>query len=155
MVRQVGNGGYNIEFKMLADWYVENAQPDEKLASTWASTLRLIAAKYEKNFILLYSLRGRTFDDIVQNCYDKNITYVTWTTRGSPKTKVGVTALYELKKAGDHGPFKLLKQIKTGSKRWINIYRLRRPSEARDDGSWGTDCSNCIRLRGYDIKDKK
>lgn len=155
MVRQVGNGGYNIEFKMLADWYVQNAKPGEKLASTWSSTLRLIAAKYEKDFVWLPSLGGKTFDDIVQNAYDNNITYVSWTTRGSSKTKKGVTTLFELRYARDHGPFKFLKQIKVGSKRWINIFRLRRPSEARKDGSWGTDCSNCIRYRGYDIKDKK
>lgn len=147
MVRQIGNGGYNIEFKRLADWYVENAQPDEKLASTWASTLQLIAAKYEKNLVWLPSLRGKTFDDIVQNCYDKNITYVTWTSRGKKSSKRGVIPLSELTYPQDHGPFKLLKRIEITKKRWINVYRVRRPSEALPDGTWGTDCDDHLRLR--------
>ncbi len=153
-VRQVGNGTYNIEFKRLTDWYVQNAKPGEKLASTWSSTLRLIAAKYEKDIVYLPSLSG-TFDRIVQKCYDKDITYVSWTSRGSSKTKQGVKALAELQYPQDHGPFKFLHRISASKKRWINVYRVRRPFESLPDGTWGTDCKDHMRWREIEKKKNK
>jgi hypothetical protein len=136
MARQVGNGSYNIEFKRLVDWYVENAKPGERLASTWTGTLRTIAPKYKKNFIPLTSMRGKTLEKVLQNCYKNDLTYITWTSRGSNSSKKGVAMLGGRKMSGgnlglsnpsDHGPCIFLKRIQSGSKRWINVFKLQYP----------------------------
>ena len=136
MARQVGNGSYNIEFKKLADWYVENAKPGEKLASTWSSTLKMIAAKHEDNFVSLISMRGKTLEEVLRNCYKNDLTYITWTSRGSAGTKRGVamlggTAMRDgnlgLSSPGDHGPCIFLKRIQSSPKRWIHIFKLQYP----------------------------
>jgi len=35
VAKAIGHGSYNYEFKMLADWYTENAKPGEKMGCTW------------------------------------------------------------------------------------------------------------------------
>jgi hypothetical protein len=132
MASSVGNGDYNIEFKILADWYVENARPGEKLASTWAHILKVIASKYEDDFVSLTSLRGKTVDKIIQKCYDNDVTYVTWTARGSRSTRKGVNVLgsgAKLQYGKDSGPFIFLREIRVSPRRWIMVYRLLRPDE--------------------------
>ena len=128
--RTIGNGGYNIEFKYLADWYVTNAERGEKLACTWANLLKLMAEKYEADFIDLKACRADTFEGIVDNCRKRNITYVAWTVRGSKKVKRGLDEIYVLKEPRDMGPFEFIHRIDLGKKsRWINIFRLRPPPE--------------------------
>ncbi|MBN1456651.1 MAG: hypothetical protein JW912_02225, partial [Sedimentisphaerales bacterium] len=132
VVQQVGNGTYNIEFKILADWFIENSKPDEKLASTWTHILKVIASKHESRFVSLTICGADTFEEITERCYDEGLTYVTWTNRGSMATRRNVMALHEfLGKTEDHYPYKFMGQIKLG-KRWINIFRLLPRSQPPD-----------------------
>jgi hypothetical protein len=128
--RAVGNGGYNVEFKHLADWYIANAKSGERLACTWVGLLKLMAEKHQADFIDLKTCRANTFDGIVRKCYKKNITYVAWTVRGSPKVKRGLKEIYVLREPRDIGPFEFIHRIDLGKKgRWINIFRLRPPAD--------------------------
>jgi len=129
----MGGGSYT-EFKELVDWYKANAKGGEKLACTWSSTLRLVAEKYRNNFIDLKACSDDTFDGIVRKCYEKNITYVAWTPRGSPKAKRGLEEIFILKEPRDIGPFEFIHRIDLRRKgRWINIFRLRPPADKSNE----------------------
>jgi len=143
-VRSIGNGGYNIEFKMLADWYEQNAQPGEKLACTWAHLLKLLADRHEDSFVDLKKFAGKTFEDFVDNCYKGDVKYIAWTARGSKSTRkglenVGPAKIFQYQK--DKPPFKFLKRIALGdgSKgHWIHIYGLQ-PRQNEPNEKTNTD----------------
>jgi len=125
--------GYNIEFKRLVDWYVANAKPGEKLVCTWSPLLKLLGEKHKDNFIGFGSIKGKTFEEFIENCYKADVTYVTWNIRGSYKKmrKHLVHIGSQLLEPRDIGPFKLVERIEINKKiRWINIFRLREKPEA-------------------------
>ena len=131
-VRVVGRGSYNIEFKLLVDWYVANAEPGEKLVCTWSSLLKLVGERHKDSFIGFGSIKGKTFEEFVENCYKEDIKYVTWNVRGSArKTRKGLDHIgSQLYDPRDIGPFELVERIDLNVKyRWINIFRLREKSE--------------------------
>ncbi len=58
LVRQVGNGKTDMEFKMLADWYVKNAEPGEKLTATLTNVMRFFAPRQSKYFVPMETVGG-------------------------------------------------------------------------------------------------
>ncbi len=128
----VGNGDKDKEFKMLADWYVANAKPGEKMISTLPHVVRLFAPKYHKHFISTSSVTAQTPQEFVQNCYKKNITYIAWDSRiwlrhnysYYKRWKIGSTRM--LAKPKDVEPFfEFVDVIKNNERKFINIFRLR------------------------------
>jgi len=134
--RVIDNGIYYIEFKHMLDWYQSRAKPGEKLATRWTHVLKLMTKKDAGNFIALTTLASDTFDGFIQNCYDKNISYVACNSRGSSKTKRGLGAVREqLVNPRSVGPFEFVQRIEVSKSCWINIFRLHRPQEYRNNVS--------------------
>ena len=50
LVRVMGNGQQNVEFKQLADWYISNAKPGEKLLSTMSNIVGIFAPEHKESF---------------------------------------------------------------------------------------------------------
>ena len=131
LVRQVSNGTKDAEFKQLADWYVENAQPGEIMLTTMPHVISLFLPEQTKVFRHTGSIKAENMQDFTQMCYKKKITYVTWDSR------IGLTPnnayykrwkIYKMKpliQPRDLGPYEFIDQIKRSDRRYINIFRLR------------------------------
>ena len=134
LVRIVGNGQHNIEFKLLGDWYVTNAKPGEKLLTTLPHIARIFAPEHRDSFLWLGSIKAEGPSDFVIKCYAENISYVAWDSRlgFSPKDPYyklwGVKNIAMLGKPRSIGAYEFVTQIQASRQRFINIFRLRRPS---------------------------
>lgn len=129
-VSVVGNGS-RIEFKRLADWFLANAQPGERLADRYAGTLRLIVPARSDDFVnMTRELNSETLEQFVEKCYHLNIRYVAWSPRGSAGSKRGLEAVGKvLAEPRDQGPLRFIHRIEVGPGHWINIFCLVRPDE--------------------------
>ena len=134
LVQTVGNGQQNIEFKLLADWYVANAKPGEKLITTLPHIARIFAPKDKDSFLLLGNIKAENPSDFVRKCYDKNISYVAWDSRlgfssGDPYYKMwGLKNIAVLSEPRSIGAYEFITQIQVSKRRFINIFRLRKLS---------------------------
>lgn len=89
-VRTIGNGT-RMEFKFLLNEYLKNSQPGQKLASRYAGTLRYMAPSRRDDFTSsLRYLSSTTFDEFIEKCYDNDVTYISWSNRGSKGSKGGL-----------------------------------------------------------------
>jgi hypothetical protein len=133
LVRQLGNGNTDLEFKMLADWYVKNARPGEKLVATMTNVMRFFAPRQSKYFISTKTITGDDPAGFVKNCYKRNVTYVTWDSRigmtpdNSYYKKWGIDRIAVLAAPRDVGPYEFITQLKHNDRRYINLFRLHRP----------------------------
>jgi hypothetical protein len=133
----VGNGGRDIEFKYLADWYVQNAKNGEKLVSTMANLLISMAPEHKDDFLEMDVLvDANTPAEFVQECYKKNITYVAWDSRIGLAPSDDYYKIWKMQNiaplaaARDIGPYQFITQLRANERRYVNIYRLRYPSTA-------------------------
>jgi hypothetical protein len=133
LVRQVGSGKTDVEFKMLADWYVQNAQPGEKLAATLTNVMRFFAPKQSKYFVPTETIGGDDATKFVRKCYKKGIRYVAWDSRiglsptNSYYKKWGIERIAMLSAPRSIGPYEFITQLKYSNRRYINLFRLRKP----------------------------
>jgi len=130
LVRIMGDGQNSAEFKKLADWYLANARPGEKLLTTLPSVVGIFAPEYQPNFVHTKWLKTDTPEEFVQACYNKNITFVAWdsrlglATQDSYYKKWGLENMSTLARPRDVGPFKFVHQIRRDDRWFINIFRL-------------------------------
>lgn len=133
LVQQVGTGKRDVEFKMLADWYVRNAQPGEKLAATLTNVMRFFAPKQSKYFVPMETIGGDDATKFVLKCYKKGIRYVAWDSRigltptNSYYKKWGIARIAMLSRPQSTGPYEFITQLKYSDRRYINLFRLRKP----------------------------
>ncbi|MBN1816015.1 MAG: hypothetical protein JW828_01555 [Sedimentisphaerales bacterium] len=125
----VGRSTYYIEFKHLIDWFEQDTLAGERMASRWTSTLQYMTPLRKDDLVLTNRLAAETLEEFIANCRKANITYVTWSTRGSAITKRGLMNiqpyLKEPRTIGQRvGPLVLIKRIEEGPSVWINIFRL-------------------------------
>jgi len=129
LVPLVNDGQKEAEFKNLADWYVANARPGEKMGLYMASVVGMFAPEHAENIVRLPWAENK--DEFVEACYEQGLTYVVWATREG----FGNHAAYRKKKLDknigflrerkDQGPYKFVGQV--GAKRgYVNIFRLQK-----------------------------
>jgi len=137
----VSDGQRQAEFKKLADWYIANAQPGEKMLTTLPHVVRLFAPKYSSRFNYINSIKADSPEKFAEKCYRENVTYVTWDSVGGSQTKGsyyerwGYKNITMLAQPRDIGPYQFVEQITAADpedplyqhKRgiFINIFRLR------------------------------
>jgi hypothetical protein len=134
VVRTVGNGDRDIEFKYLLDWYKANAKKGEKLVTTAPSILQIMAPQYKDCFIHTDSFDANNPIDFVAECYRRNITYVAWDSRvGLLPTDHyykywKMANIAPLEAGEDIGPFQFITKLQTIFEyEYINLYRLKYP----------------------------
>ncbi|MHC4664569.1 MAG: hypothetical protein ACYS9T_01260 [Planctomycetota bacterium] len=133
LVRTVSDGQKNKEFRLLADWYIDNAEPGEKLAVYMTAIVRLFAPKYAEYIVGFPKADSPT--DLVKTLYDNDVTYVVWATREGLRgphagyLRLGLDKnIALLREPKDTGPYEFVRQV--GWERgWVNIFRLRKPAE--------------------------
>lgn len=131
VVRVVGLGLKHLEFKMLANWYVDHAQKGEKLVSAVPNVLSIYAPEHKKAFVHLNSLKADNPVKFVNKCYKRKITYVTWDSVGGRAVGGRYYKLWGFKniailsKPKDVGPYEFVTQIKVNDRQLINVFKLR------------------------------
>jgi hypothetical protein len=140
--RKVGNGAMDKEFKMLADWYRENAM-GKKMICTMSHVMDLYLPESDQVKMYRYSkIKGSTPEDFVKDCIRQRIDYVAWDSRigYSPKNKY--YRLWKMQRVAfmikpqDWGPLKFVKKIQNEyyPNRFINIYKLQHPEQLQEIG---------------------
>ena len=134
----VGNGRRDVEFKDLADWYVENAKPGEKLVTTMPHVVRIYAPKHAGSFINPIRIGGDDVVGFVEDCYKRNITYVAWDSRlglagrDSYYRAYGLVRIAALQGGRNTGPYRFLTTLTVSKYRYIHIYRLEKKPPAQN-----------------------
>ena len=136
LVSLIGDGQQDKEFKLLADWFVANARPGEKLGVYMAGTVKMFAPKVAEYIVGLP--KASTPEEFVKACFDQNITYVVWAAReGLRDDHTGYRqaglhkSIAHLATPKSTGPYQFVTQV--GSKRgYVNIFRLRPLSGGAD-----------------------
>lgn len=133
LVQVIGTGRANVEFKMLADWYLENAKDGEKLLSTMANVARLYASEHKDDFVHTGSIKTDDPVGFAKECYQKDITYIAWDSRLGLSPNDLYYERWRLKNIAalaygkDVGPYEFVTQIRASKRRFINIFRLKHP----------------------------
>ena len=139
LVRVVGDGQTEKEFKDLADWYIANARAGEKMGVYMATVVKIFAPKFAQDIVALP--KADSPEEFVKACFDQNITYVVWATReGAREDHTGYRQLglhkniAHLATPKSTGPYQFVTQV--GSERgYVNIFSLRRPADAAEPAS--------------------
>jgi hypothetical protein len=131
----VGDGQGDMEFKQLADWYNANAKPGEKMLVTLSHVVKLYAPEHKDSLIHIGSIKAENPSDFIKKCYDEDITYVAWDSRLglNPENEYykfwGLKNIAMLAQPKSIGPYEFITQIRANEKRFIYIFRLRKPAE--------------------------
>lgn len=132
LVDAMGDGKENFEFKLLADWYRENAQVGEKMVVAGAHTTAYFSGGNQEVFLFYKDIKADSPADFVQQCHDLNVTYVTWDSRHGLKgvrrevyyNKWNMKNIDILENPQNVGPYIFIVQIKRNEKHYINVFRL-------------------------------
>ena len=130
VIYKLGDGQNDKEFRMLADWYVENAK-GEKLVTTLPHIVSLYDKSIEPYLVRTSSIPGETLDDFIRECYKLNIAYVAWDSRiglfkkDAYYLKWRMGRLAELQARRDYARLEFVAQLRHNDRRYINLYRLR------------------------------
>ncbi|HOQ04654.1 MAG TPA: hypothetical protein PKY88_05520 [Anaerohalosphaeraceae bacterium] len=142
IIRKLGNGDFDREFKDLAVWYQQNASPDQKMVTTMPHLLIQFLEGMNTNFVHTQNIDGDTPEKFLEDCLKKNIAYLAWDSRLGFAYSNSYYKKYRLDRIdhlGAHirdgkiimppeknGPFHLVGTIRNPSypKRFILIYRL-------------------------------
>jgi hypothetical protein len=130
LARTLGNGQKEKEFKLLADWYVANTEPGEKLALYLHGVVRIFAPRRGDDIVPLP--KAESPEEFVEACYTRDITYVVWATReGRMADHMGYRKFKYDKNIGmlsrprNVGPYQYVTRV--GSRNnYVHIFRLRR-----------------------------
>ena len=131
LIQIVGNGDEDIEFKRLADWYVANAGPGEKLVSTMSNILRIFAPAHKDSFVHMAGIKAENPSEFAKRCYEKEITYVTWDSRLGVYVLDryykywGMKNIAMLSMAKSIGPYEFIAKIPGNDENFVNVFRLR------------------------------
>ncbi len=129
----VGRGERDIEFKRLAEWYLENSRPDEKLVGSHFGVLKLYAPECWRNFIPLRVIAAESPSDFIERCRRRGITYVAWDSRTARyidpwyRRLSGIELVGDLSEPIDIGPYEFVARITNDSnpRCFINLFKLR------------------------------
>lgn len=133
LVRLLGDGQKEIEFRQLGEWFAANARPDEKIAVYMDGPTRLFAGKNASNVIGFPKAASPA--ELADNLRNQRVTYVVWATREGMSTQhsdyrfLGLDKnIAFLNQPKNIGCYEFVRQI--GSNRgYVNVFRLKEQGE--------------------------
>jgi len=136
LVRLLGDGQQDKEFKLLADWYIANAKPSEKMGVYMAGVVKMFAPEDADYIVRLPQADSPS--EFVKACDEQEIAYVVWATREGLRDDHTGYRRFGLDKniAHLHKPestesYQFITQV--GTKRgYVNIFRLRKDQKTED-----------------------
>jgi len=138
LVPMASNGQTDVEFKWLADWYANNAGPEEKMVTTLPSVVRIFVPGRASYIVHTADLKSNGPREFIEKCYANNITYLAWDSRlgltpnNSYYRRWGLKNIAMLVQPQNTAPFRFLRQIKLNDKRYINIFQLCQKQQQND-----------------------
>lgn len=128
----MSQGDRDIEFKYLAQWFVANAEPGEKLVSTLPSVVRIYAPQRGGSIVHVNAFKADDPQGFVRKCRKAKITYVAWDSRSGFSAKGFyyndwcLKNIEMLASGRDIGPYRFVTRIKHPRVRYrfINVFRL-------------------------------
>ncbi len=130
--RVMGKGTYKIEFKYLLDWFRENSEPDEKLASSWAHILRYMSEEKKDSFVRIHTLKSDDPEALAEKCRKQGIRYVEWNNYGRSPFR-SHPCVKPLARSRSTGSFEFVKRIQINKRNWMNVFRVRDKSKIDPD----------------------
>ena len=128
LVHLVGDGQRDKEFKMLADWYIANAKPGEKMGVYMYQVVGIYAQKYADDIVALP--QADSPQDFIEACYKEGLTYVVWATREGLRNdsvryrRLGLDKnIAQLRIPKTVPPYQFVAQV-VGKRGYVNIFRL-------------------------------
>ena len=134
LVWVVHNGQRDVEFKKLADWYLVNTDPGEKMCSTMSNLVAIFAPKRKGDLVHTGSFNAPNATEFALECHEKGITYIAWDSRLGLVPRDTYYKLWGLKniamlaKPQDIGPYEFIVHIEVSKRRFVNVFRLREQS---------------------------
>jgi len=126
----LNDGSRDAEFKYLADWYMENCQKGEGLATSLSGVVNLYISPDKRHKIINYrSVKGDDIIDFARQLQKLGVVYIAWDSRLGLAPNDPYYELYNLKviqplvQTKDIGPYKFIKQLRSGN-RFINIFKI-------------------------------
>jgi hypothetical protein len=133
LVRLLGDGQREVEFRQLGEWFAKNAKPGEKMALYNCGTAQLFAGKYADNLTSFPKVDNP--EQLTEELYKEGLTYVVWATREGMSTQhTGYKLLnldknlVMLSKPRSVGPYEFITQVGS-DKGYVNIFRLKQKSQ--------------------------
>lgn len=81
LARRLGTGDWDREFKLLADWYAQNADKDYRLLTTLPHVLSLFYPQYEDRFVHINDIAPDDPAGFLRACWEQKIRYIAWDSR--------------------------------------------------------------------------
>jgi hypothetical protein len=134
LVRLVGDGKREMEFKQLGEWFAANGKPDEKLAVYNNDPTQLFAGKNAHN--VTGFAKADSPEELVEKLRQQGITYVVWATRegysrgqhtGYQQLGLNKNIAF-LEKPQSVGPYQFVTQVGS-EKGYVNVFRIRNESK--------------------------
>lgn len=138
LIRNMGKGTIDEEFRQLADWCAEHTEPSERLVTTLPHVVKLFVPTARQSDILFTpNIPGETLPEFVENCRQRGIVYIAWDSRlglapqNAYYKRWKLARIAPLARPADLGPLKFMTQLRNKDfpHRFINIFSLPRPSE--------------------------
>ncbi len=140
LVRLVGDGKQQIEFKQLGEWFADTGGPDEKLAVYMKGATQLFSGKNAQNVVGFP--KAESPKELAEQLREEGVTYVVWATRegfsrgqhtGYHQLELDKNIAF-LDKPRSIGCYEFVRRI--GSSRgYVNIFRLREHGEEQLPGA--------------------
>jgi hypothetical protein len=138
LVGLVGDGQRDKEFKQLADWYIANAKPGEKMGVYMHQVVGIYAQKYANDIVALP--QADSPEEFTKACYEEGLTYVVWATREGLRDysvryrRLGLDKnMARLSKPRTVPPYQFVAQVGWEGG-YVNIFRLQRRNTVTKPG---------------------
>lgn len=127
----LSNGQNDIEFKRLADWHRDHAQPSDRLVTTLPHISVIFAPDRKASFVFIDNVTTGPKEQFLQRCVQQNIRYVAWDSRLGycPQDRYyqmwGLDQIAPLGQGKSIGPFEFITRIEGSHPyRFINLFRF-------------------------------
>jgi hypothetical protein len=133
---EIRNGGEDDEFRQVDAWYIQSAQPGEKIACSMFMVMAMIDEKNAPYFAPLPSFPKGPGDPqkFLEICYKWNVTYVVWDSRLGLSLNDryywmdGLNNITMLSQPRSVGPYEFIKRCESPyTGRYVHIFRLKKP----------------------------
>jgi hypothetical protein len=127
---RLGQGDLDIEFRRTAEWYLENTDGTEWLATTLPGVVNLFLPEGQKKAIHTSGIKGNDLVEFAQSCKQRQVRYVAWDSRlgfavrDAYYKNWGLSKIHPLGSGKDVGPLKFITKIPASQRRYILLYKV-------------------------------
>jgi hypothetical protein len=127
---RLGQEDLDIEFRRTAEWYLENTDGTEKLATTLPGVVNLFLPENRKKAVHTSHIPGADLKEFAQSCKNRKVGYVAWDSRLGFAVRdeyyknYGLSKIHPLGAGKDIGPFKFITKIPASQRRYILLYKV-------------------------------